>query len=274
MKDRYWCGDPFVPDLIRASLENTGYSPVVFPGRSRVSDELLKPLNHRLVAKLKGNERFKGLKPELKRTAQIDVWMEDDRDVIALEVKTRMYLQREADYKRPNCGCEHSIYHFSGLDSSVEALLRLPSSAHEQLRSVCELLIYGLCLGTHHERFAGKRPHIGIVLPFYINQERELPVIQSCLGSIKQELQPVFSKPDLPTPELGLFMLSAKVDSKKKVPDRMWLEPLWHTRGFRVEAPKIRKKAISSTYSNWLKKNYNHHGCSDCKHLKMCISKC
>jgi len=192
--------------------------------------------------------------------------------VLALEVKTRMYLQRKADYKKVDYQCEHSTYHFAGLERAVAALQRLPKSDHEQLHSVCELLLYGLCLATHSENFGTKRLHIGVLIPFYINKRKELPVIRDCLRDVRNDMQPVFRDAGLSVPEFAAFMLIAEVSPRTYIPSKMSIQKVWGTKGFRISTPRISEEAISEATKKWMMQRYIHHGCTDCKHVVGCIA--
>jgi hypothetical protein len=269
--DKYWCGDPFVPALITTAFRARGYSAVSRTGRTVVGPALKTPIDDCLGVLLRRNRRFPS--PRLKDTAQIDVWVQNEADVLALEVKTRMYLQVSKFYGQPGYSCDHSVYHFGGLANAVRALLRLPGSSHEQLRSVGELLLYGLCLATHWHDFAHRRPHLGVLLPFYARLDEEMPAVWRCLEEVREELSTILKSTGsaMPVPEAAIFVLHARVDGRP-VPKHVWVERARATRGFRIAAPATPPRLLAAIESQWRSTRYNHLQCSSCRNYLRCAS--
>ena len=261
MAIKYWCGDPFVPTMVKSSLAKNGWQLLEKYDRNLnqnlvnhyqkkiFTDFLNLPRNG--LRKIDENEHFG-------RRIDIDVIAEKENEIFLMEVKTKIYSQKQVYKNR-----DYSRYHFDRYPDAVEALLRLPTSFHEKLQSSCELLKY--CLKLTDETYKEKYKKIGVLIPFYINKEEPAHIIDYL-----KRLQ-IYSRGEHGLDiDVGLWQLNAKIN--KRYPSEVKISQVWETPNFKIQAPTITKDDILAGHNRLSETNHVYRKCVECSNRKHCES--
>lgn len=121
MSIRYWCGDPFVPKMVKTSLAKNGWI-ILEKYDRKLNQTLVDGYKNKILADFK-NLPINGLRKideseHFGRLVDIDVMAEKENEIFLMEVKTKIYSQSQVYKNR-----DYSRYHFDRYPEAVEAHL-------------------------------------------------------------------------------------------------------------------------------------------------------
>ena len=183
---------------------------------------------------------------------------EKDDNIFFMEVKTKIYSQKQVFENR-----DYSRYHFDRYPDAVEALLRLPVTFHEKLQSSCELLKY--CLKFTDENYKDKEKKIGVLIPFYINEE-EPPYLIDYLTRLQSYVRDEH-RLDI---DFGLWQLHARIN--EIYPSEVNIQKVWETPNFGIQIPVISSDDTLAGHNRLSETRHQYRKCVECSNRKYCES--